>query len=153
MSVEQRISALGLTLQKASNPQESYANCATTGNLIYVSGKGPVAGLSRAPRGKLGKEYSVDEGYELAKLTGLDILAAVKLEIGSLESVARVLKIRGVINATEGFEEHPKVLDGCSDLFAQVFGERGVHARSVFGAASVRGNLPLVIDSIFEIAQ
>lgn len=84
-------------------------------------------------------------------LTGLDILATVKLELGSLDQVARVVKIQGFVNATESFEDHPKVLDGCSDLFAQVFGARGIHARSVFGAVSVRGNLPLVIDSVFEV--
>jgi len=153
MNIEERMADLGLSLPVVSNPQGIYSNCVGTGNLLYVSGKGPVAGLATVPRGKLGKEYRVEEGYEFAKLTGLDILAAVKLELGSLESVARVVKIQGFINATESFEEHPKVLDGCSDLFAQVFGEKGVHARSVFGAVSVRGNLPIIIDSIFEIVQ
>jgi len=151
VGVEERINNLGLILPAASNPQGSYANCVRTGNLLFVSGKGPVAGLATVPRGKLGKEYSVTEGYEFAMLTGLDILATVKLELGSLDQVARVVKIQGFVNATESFEDHPKVLDGCSDLFAQVFGARGIHARSVFGAVSVRGNLPLVIDSVFEV--
>ena len=84
-------------------------------------------------------------------MAGLEILATVKAELGSLDAVVRVVKIQGFINAVESFEDHPEVLDGCSDLMAQVFGDKGLHARSVFGAMSVRANLPLVIDSIFEI--
>ncbi len=151
MDIEQKLIELGLTLPIASDPQGSYCNCVRTGKLIYVSGKGPVAGLDEVPKGKLGREYSTEEGYQFAKLTGLDILAALKLELGTLNKVSRVVKLQGFVNATECFEQHPKVLDGCSDLMAQVFGEKGVHARSVFGANSVRGNLPIIIDSIFEI--
>ncbi|NAW88350.1 RidA family protein [Photobacterium halotolerans] len=153
MSIENRISELGLELPQASDPQGSYCNCVRTGNLLYVSGKGPVAGLDTIPKGKLGAEYTTEDGYAFAKATGLDILAAVKLELGSLDKVSRVVKLQGFVNATTDFEQHPKVLDGCSDLMAEVFGEKGVHARSVFGAMSVRGNLPIIIDSIFEIAD
>lgn len=151
MSIESRMAELELVLPTASDPQGSYCNCVRTGNLLYVSGKGPVAGLNDVPKGKLGREYTTEQGYEFAKVTGLDILAAVKLELGSLDRVARVVKLQGFVNATETFEQHPKVLDGCSDLMAQVFGDKGVHARSVFGAQSLRGNLPIIIDSIFEV--
>ncbi|USD66821.1 RidA family protein [Vibrio sp. SCSIO 43136] len=151
MSIENRLLELGLELPVASDPQGSYCNCVRTGNLLYVSGKGPVAGLDEVPKGKLGQEYTTEQGYSFAKATGLDILAAVKLELGSLDKVARVVKLQGFVNATSDFEQHPKVLDGCSDLMADVFGEKGVHARSVFGAISVRGNLPIIIDSIFEV--
>lgn len=151
MSIESRIAELELVLPTASDPQGSYCNCVRTGNLLYVSGKGPVAGLDDVPTGKLGREYTTEQGYEFAKVTGLDILAAVKLELGSLDRVARVVKLQGFVNATETFEQHPKVLDGCSDLMAEVFGDKGVHARSVFGAQSLRGNLPIIIDSIFEV--
>ncbi len=149
--IEARLETLGLKLPIASDPQGSYCNCVRTSNLLYVSGKGPMAGLDVIPKGKLGREYTTEQGYEFAKATGLDILAALKLELGSLSRVKRVVKLQGFVNATEEFEQHPKVLDGCSDLMAQVFGEKGVHARSVFGAISVRGNLPIIIDSIFEI--
>ena len=150
--IEQRLKDLGLELPEASNPQANYTNCVRTGNLLYVSGKGPMAGLSEVPNGKLGDQYTVEQGYEFAKATGLDILAVVKLELGSLEKVNRVVKLQGFVNATSDFQQHPKVLDGCSDLMAQVFSEKGVHARSVFGANSVRGNLPIIIDSIFEFS-
>ncbi|EAR08048.1 RidA family protein [Reinekea blandensis] len=151
MSIEARLASLGLSLPTASQPQGSYANCVQTGNLLFVAGKGPVSGFVSPPKGKLGAQFSVEEGYQFARLTGLDILAAVQLELGSLDRVARVVKLQGFINATADFEQHPKVLDGCSDLMTEVFGEKGRHARSVFGAMSVRGNLPLIIDSIFEV--
>lgn len=151
--IENRIKELGLELPEASNPQGSYTNCVRTGNLLYVSGKGPVAGLSEVPKGKIGKEYTVEQGYEFARETGLDILAAVKLELGSLDRITRVVKLQGFVNATEDFGQHPKVLDGCSDLMASIFGAKGVHARSVFGASSLRGNLPIIIDSIFEFSE
>lgn len=151
MSIEARLRELGLELPPASDPQGSYSNCVRTGNLLFVSGKGPVSGLSKIPKGKLGREYSVEQGYEFARYAGLDILAAVQLELGTLDKVSRVVKLQGFVNASEDFDQHPKVLDGCSELMAEVFGEKGVHARSVFGAQSVRANLPIVIDSIFEI--
>ncbi|MCK6265661.1 RidA family protein [Vibrio sp. ZSDE26] len=151
MSIESRLKELGLSLPEASDPQGSYCNCVRTGNLLYVSGKGPVAGLKSVPKGKLGREYTTAQGYEFAKATGLDILSALELELGSLDKISRVVKLQGFVNATEEFEQHPKVLDGCSDLMAEVFGNKGVHARSVFGATSVRGNLPIIIDSIFEV--
>jgi len=153
MSIENRLVELGIELPVASDPQGSYCNCVRTGNLLYVSGKGPVAGLDIVPKGKLGAEYTTEQGYEFARATGLDILAAVKLELGSLDKVARVVKLQGFVNATPDFAQHPKVLDGCSDLMAEVFGKNGVHARSVFGAISLRADLPIIIDSIFEIAD
>lgn len=153
MDAEQQIKQLGLILPPVSEPQGSYRNCVRTGNLLYVSGKGPVSGFDEIPKGKLGREYTVEQGYEFARAAGLDILAAIKQELGTLSRVTRVVKIQGFINATEEFEQHPRVLDGCSELMVEVFGQKGMHARSVFGAASVRANLPLVIDSIFEIAD
>jgi len=153
MNIEKRILELALVLPEASAPKANYANCIRTGNLLYVSGKGPMAGLPDEPNGKLGKNYSVEQGYEYAKATGLDILAVVKLELGSLDRVSRVVKLQGFVNATSTFKQHPKVLDGCSDLMVAVFGDKGVHARSVFGANSLRGNLPIIIDSIFEFTD
>ena len=153
MNIESRLEELNIKLPIASDPQGSYCNCVRTGNLLYVSGKGPMAGLKITPKGKLGREYTTEQGYEFARATGLDILAAVKLELGSLDKVTRVIKLQGFVNATPDFEQHPKVLDGCSDLMAEVFGKNGVHARSVFGAVSVRADLPIIIDSIFEVTE
>ena len=152
MTVDERLSELGITLPVASNPAANYANCARAGGLLFVSGKGPLPAEGPAPRGRLGAEFTTEEGYAFARLTGLDILAAVRLELGTLDRVERVVKLQGFVNAASSFEEHPQVLNGCSDLMVEVFGDRGVHARSVLGASSLRAGLPIVIDSIFEVA-
>lgn len=120
--------------------------------MLFVSGKVPLAAAgATAVKGKLGREFSTQQGYDLARSTGLDILAAVRLALGDLDRVRRVVKLQGFLNATDSFEEHPQVLNGCSDLMVEVFGDKGVHARSVLGAVSLRGSVPLVIESIFEV--
>jgi len=149
--IERRLDTLGLQLPTASNPAANYTNCVRTGDLLFVSGKGPTPSDGTTPRGKLGREYSTKDGYDFARRTALDILAAVKLDLGSLEKVRRVVKIQGFVNATEDFEEHPQVLNGASDLLVAIFAERGVHARSVLGATSLRAGLPIVIEAIFEV--
>ena len=152
MSVEARLQSLGITLPAASNPAANYANYVRTGNLLFMAGKGPLPVDGKLPKGKLGNEFSTEEGYVFARSVGLDILAAVRAALGDLDKVARVVKLQGFVNAAPDFEEHAQVLNGCSDLMVEVFGPKGVHARSVFGAASLRANLPIVIDSIFEVA-
>ena len=151
MSIDERLAELGIQLPPASSPAANYTNCVQTGNLLFVSGKGPLPREGIPPRGKVGEEFSTKEGYELARLTALDILAAVKLQLGSLDRVRRVVKLQGFLNATPGFEEHPQVLNGASDLMVEVFAERGIHARSVLGATSLRAGLPIVIEAIFEV--
>lgn len=152
--IEQRLSERNIVLPHASNPAANYTNAVESCGLLFVSGKVPPAAPGSAPaRGKLGREFTTKEGYAFARSTGLDILAAVRLFLGDLDRVARVVKLQGFINATEDFEEHPQVLNGCSDLMVEVFGDQGVHARSVLGAASLRGGVPLVIESIFEVAR
>ncbi|QHW34949.1 RidA family protein [Paenibacillus rhizovicinus] len=146
-SIEARLAELGITLPQASNPAGNYTNCVIVNGLMFVSGKGP----SGNPKGKLGSEYTTEEGIHFARLAGIEVLAAVQAELGSLDRVKRVVKAQGFVNAVPSFEEHHKVLNGFSDLMAEVFGEKGVHTRSVLGAVSLRNNLPLVIDSIFEV--
>lgn len=154
MSIEDRLKELNITLPPASDPAANYTNCVQTGSLLFVSGKVPlpVAG-GKVPRGKLGRELTTQQGYQLARSTGLDILAAVQLALGTLDRVTRVIKLQGFLNATEDFDQHPQVLNGCSDLMVEVFGPRGVHARSVLGAISVRGGVPMVIESLFEVTE
>lgn len=150
--VEQRLAELGIVLPSASSPAANYTNGVEAAGLLFVSGKVPQAASgARTPKGKLGREFTTEQGYELARSTGLDILAAVKLVLGDLDRVARVVKLQGFINATDDFEEHPQVLNGCSDLMVQVFGDIGVHARSVLGATSLRGGSPIVIESVFAL--
>ena len=151
MNIDERLSERGIQLPTASNPAANYTNCVQTGNLLFVSGKGPLPSEGPPPKGKLGAEFTTEDGYVFARLTALDILAAVKLELGTLNRVRRVVKLQGFVNATEDFEEHPKVLNGASDLMVEVFDGRGVHARSVLGATSLRAGLPIVIEAIFEV--
>ncbi len=151
--VEARLLQLGISLPTASNPAANYTNCVEAAGLLFVSGKVPQSAPgAKPPKGKLGREFTTHQGYELARSAGLDILAAVKLAAGDLDRVRRVVKLQGFINATEDFDEHPQVLNGCSDLMVQVFGDSGVHARSVLGAASLRGGAPIVIESVFQLA-
>jgi enamine deaminase RidA (YjgF/YER057c/UK114 family) len=147
MSIEQRLKDLNIVLPTASEPAGQYANTVQVNGLLFVAGKAP----SGKPKGKLGREYTTAEGYQFARLAGLEVLAVVQAALGSLDHVKRVVKIQGFVNATAEFEEHHKVLNGCSELMVEVFGEKGIHARSVLGAVSLRDNLPIVIDSIFEV--
>jgi enamine deaminase RidA (YjgF/YER057c/UK114 family) len=150
-SIDDRLARLGIVLPEASNPAAEYTNFIEVNGLLFVSGKGPVAQNGVKPKGKLGQEYTTADGYQFAWQTGIEILAVVKSGLGSLERIKRVVKIQGFVNATPQFEEHHKVLNGCSELLVAVLGEKGVHTRSVLGAVSVRDNLPIIIDSIFAV--
>ncbi|ULL13709.1 RidA family protein [Paenibacillus sp. H1-7] len=143
----QRLQALGIILPEASEPAAKYANFVKVNGLLYVSGKGPAG----KPRGKLGQQFTTEEGYRFARQTGLEVLAVVQSALGSLDLVKSVVKVQGFVNSDPQFEEHHKVLNGFSDLMLEVFGDQGLHARSVLGANSLRDNLPIIVDSIFEI--
>ncbi|MEP7292699.1 MAG: RidA family protein [Chloroflexota bacterium] len=150
-SAEQRLAALGIILPQASSPAAKYANFVEVNGLLFVSGKAPTGSGGSKPVGKLGAEFTTQQGYDYARQAGIEVLAVVKSALGSLDRVKRVVKIQGFVNAAPSFTEHHKVLDGCSDLMIEVFAERGIHARSVLGASSLRDNLPIVVDSIFEV--
>jgi enamine deaminase RidA (YjgF/YER057c/UK114 family) len=150
-SAEQRLAALGIVLPEVSSPAARYANYVEVNGLLFVSGKAPTGSGGVKPVGKLGAEFTTQQGYEFARQAGSEVLAVVKAALGSLDKVKRVVKIQGFINAAPHFDEHHKVLDGCSDLMIEVFAERGMHTRSVLGASSLRDNLSIVIDSIFEV--
>jgi enamine deaminase RidA (YjgF/YER057c/UK114 family) len=148
-SVSKRLESLNIILPEASEPAAKYANFVIVNGILFVSGKGPTGN----PRGKLGKEFTTDEGYQFARQTGIEVLAVLKTALGSLDKVKRVVKVQGFVNADPQFEEPHKVLNGFSDLMLDVFGKRGSHARSVFGANSLRDNLPIIVDSIFEVEE
>ncbi|WP_198957541.1 RidA family protein [Paenibacillus selenitireducens] len=148
MSAEQNLQRLGIVLPKASEPAAKYANFVIVNGLLFISGKGP----SGHPSGKLGAALTTEEGYVFARAAGLEVLAVLQAGLGSLDRVKRVVKVQGFVNATPDFTEHHKVLNGFSDLLMEVFGpDQGTHARSVLGAVSVRDNLPIIVDSIFQV--
>jgi enamine deaminase RidA (YjgF/YER057c/UK114 family) len=152
MSAEQRIQELGIVLPAGSAPAANYANAVRTGNLLFIAGKAPLPENGKLPKGRLGREFSVEDGYRFARSAAIDLIAVMRIELGSLDLVARVVEVQGFLNATVEFEDHAKVLNGCSDLLVEVFGERGVHARSVLGASSLRGGLPVILKAVVEVA-
>ncbi len=135
-----------------SAPVANYVNAVRTGNLLFLSGKGPRPGQDgKRAKGKVGREYTVEQGYQHARSVGLDLIAVMRAELGSLDRVKRVVKVLGMVNAVPEFEDQPKVINGCSDLFVEVFGERGRHARSAVGMGSLPMGIPVEIECIVEV--
>jgi len=152
MSVEQRLKELGITLPTVGAPWGSYVHAKRVGNLLYLSGKQPPDSDGRTPRGKLGAGMSVDEGYRHARGVGLMLIAAMKDALdGELDRVEGIVKVFGMVNAAPDFEDHPKVVNGCSDLFVEVFGESGRHARSAVGMSSLPAGIPVEIEVIVAV--
>ncbi len=152
LSIEQRLEELGIPLPTGSAPAANYTNAVRTGNLLFISGKAPLPENGKLPKGKLGREFSTEDGYRFARSAGIDLIAVMKAELGSLDRVARIVEIQGFLNAIEDFEDHAKVLNGCSDLLVEVFGGKGIHARSVFGANSLRADVPLILKAVVEVS-
>jgi enamine deaminase RidA (YjgF/YER057c/UK114 family) len=149
---EQIISDMGLTLpENTPTPIGAFTNTRQVGDLLYVSGQGPVTAAGEYLTGKVGGQVSVDEANEHAQLVGLNILSAVRSHCGSLSKVKGVVKLLGMVNATPEFSQHPAVIDGCSSMFHQVFGAKGVHARSAFGVGSLPNQITVEIEAIFQL--
>ncbi|MCS7003355.1 MAG: RidA family protein, partial [Dehalococcoidia bacterium] len=138
MTPEERLAAMGLTLPALAPPAATFDRAARTGNLVFLSGHGPVP----FERGRLGDTYTVEQGYAAARSTALALLASLKAEIGELSRVRRLVKVLGMVNCVPTFQETPRVINGASDLFVAIFGEAGKHARSAVGMASLPGGMP-----------
>ena len=149
MSAEKKLKELGITLAPVTPPVANYVNAVRTGNLLFLAGKGPAAGIA----GIVGKDISVEQAYGHARTVGLNLMAVMRNELGSLDRVKRIVKVLGMVNAGPGFGEQPKVINGCSDLFVEVFGERGRHARSAVGMGSLPNNIPVEIEVIVEVGS
>ena len=133
MSAEKKLKQLGITLAPVTPPVANYVNAVRTGNLLFLAGKGPAGSVA----GIVGKDITVEQAYGHARTTGLNLMAVMKDELGSLDRVKRIVKVLGMVNAVPGFTDQPKVINGCSDLFVEVFGERGRHARAAVGLGSL----------------
>ncbi len=151
MSAEKKLKQLGITLPPVSSPVATYVNAVQTGNLLYLSGKGPLSVDGKRPAGKLGREFTIEQGYQHARTTGLDLIAVMRTELGSLDRVRRIVKVLGMVNCTPDFTDPPKVINGASDLFVEVFGEKGRHARSAVGLNSLPMGIPVEIEMIVEV--
>ena len=152
MSAERRLQELGIEFAPVSAPVANYVNAVRAGNLLFLAGKGPRAGKDgKRPSGKVGRDYTVEQAYAHARTVGMDLLAVMRAELGSLDKVKRVVKVLGMVNAVPEFGDHPKVINGCSDLFVEVLGERGKHARSAVGMGSLPMGIPVEIECIVEV--
>ena len=151
MKVEERLKELGIELPEPTTPMGSYVNAVRTGNLLYMAGKGPGLPGKPLPVGKVGRDFSLEQANRLARDTGLSILAAIKAELGDLDRVKRIVKVLGMVNATSEYGSQPEVINGCSDLFVEVFGEKGRHARSAVGMGSLPRGIPVEIEVIVEV--
>ncbi|MFT4152694.1 RidA family protein [Parafilimonas sp.] len=148
---ESNVQKLQLNIPEATKPVASYVNAVRVGNLLYLSGKGPVKPDGSFITGKLGKDISTDSGYYAATLTAIAHLSVLRSELGSLNKVKRIVKVLGMVNCTDDFKDQPKVINGYSDLMIAVFGEKGKHARSAIGVNALPFNTCVEVETIVEV--
>lgn len=148
---ESRLAALGIELPRPPAPVANYVRAVRTGNLVFLAGHGPLRPGGGYVTGKLGRELSVEEGYRAARLTAVALLASLKAEIGNLDRVRRIVRVEGMVNSTPDFTEQSEVINGCSDLLVEIFGERGKHARAAVGMASLPIGLAVEIQMVVEV--
>jgi len=149
--IEERLRSLGLALPPPPSPGGTYVPVRRSGNLLHLFGVGPQRGDGSYVRGKLGRDLTQQEGYEAARLCGLALLANLRGEIGDLDEVGRFVKVVGMVNGEPDFEEVAAVVNGCSDLLGEVFGEAGRHARTSLGVATLPGGIAVEVDAIVEV--
>ena len=151
MKTERKLKELGIELPKSTSPMANYVNAVRAGDLLFLAGKGPGLPGHPLPVGKVGRDFTKEQGYEFARQTGLSLIAAMKAELGDLDRVKRIVKVLGMVNATSEYTHQPEVINGCSDLFVEVFGERGKHARSAVGMGSLPMQITVEIEAIMCI--
>ncbi len=151
MRVEAKLAELGLQLPEVFQPIANYLPAATTGNLVFVSGHGPNRPDGTFITGKVGRDLTVEEGYEAARVTALNCLATLKAEVGDLDRVRRIVKLLGMVNCTEEFTEPPAVINGASDLLVAIFGEAGRHARSAVGMQALPRGIAVEMEMVVEV--
>jgi enamine deaminase RidA (YjgF/YER057c/UK114 family) len=150
-TIEDKLKELGIALPEAPTPVANYVPAVRTGNLLFLSGQGPRLATNQFKTGKVGRDVTTEEAYQDARLVGIQLLAAAKQALdGDLSRVRRVVKLLGLVNGTPEFAAHPQVINGCSDLLVQVFGDAGRHARSAVGA-NLPQNITVEIEAIFEV--
>jgi enamine deaminase RidA (YjgF/YER057c/UK114 family) len=149
---EAKLKELGITLPPVGKPLANYVPAVRTGNLVFLAGHGPAQPWGPTATGVVGKDLTVEQGYEAAKNVGVNLLASLKAEIGDLSKLRRIVKVLGMVNATPGFTQQPEVINGFSDLMVSVFGEtKGKHARSAVGMGSLPRNLSVEIEMVVEV--
>jgi enamine deaminase RidA (YjgF/YER057c/UK114 family) len=148
---EERLQQLGITLPTPAVPVAAYVPCVRTGDLVYVSGQVPVVEGRPSHLGRLGAEVGLDDGVAAARTCALNLIAALKAELGELARVRRVVKVTGFVASAPDFTDHPKVINAASELFTEVFGEAGRHARAAVGVAALPLGVPVEVEAIVEV--
>ena len=148
--ITERLVELGIVLPTVSPPAGNYVGCVVVDGMVHVGGHGPVGGPERFT-GKVGGGLSLEDGYRAARATGLSILATLQAELGDLDRIERFVKVFGMVNVAPGFNRTPQVVDGCSDLLVEVFGEAGRHTRSAVGMAELPFDIPVEIELIARL--
>lgn len=148
---DKKLRELNITLRTPTKPMANYVKAVRTGNLLFLAGSGPSHPDGTNITGKVGKDLTVEQGYDAARSAGINILSTLKQELGDLNKVKRVVKVLGMVNSTDDFTDHPKVINGFSDLMVAVFGEKGKHARSAVGMNSLPSNIAVEIEIIVEV--
>ena len=149
---ETKLKELGITLPTPGAPIANYVNAVQTGNLMFLAGTGPLQQDGKDVVGRLGKDMTIEQGYQAARSTAIAHLAVLKKELGDLKRVVRIVKVLGMVNSDPAFTQQPAVVNGYSDLMVAVFGEMGKHARSAVGMATLPGGIPIEVEVIVEIA-
>ena len=148
---ESRILELGIELYKPTPPVANFVKAVKTGNLVFLAGHGPLKPDGKYVLGKVGTDLTVEEGYIAARFVAISLLSSLKTEIGDLNRVERIVKVKGMVNAAADFTQHPQVINGCSDLLVEVFGENGKHARAAVGMNSLPINIAVEVEMIVEL--
>lgn len=148
---DKKLKELGIELSPPTKPIANYVKAVRVGNLLYLSGHGPTKADGTNITGKVGKDLTIEQGYEAAKVTAAGLLSTIKAELGDLNKVKRVVKVNGWVNCYPDFTEQPKVINGCSDLMVAVFGEKGRHARAAMGVVALPQNIAVEIEMVIEV--
>ena len=149
---EERLAELGITLPAKRPPVGNYTGAVTTaGKLVFIAGHGTFAGGQQTHKGKLGREYEVEQGKEASRVAMISALTSLKAEIGELSRVKRVVRVLGMVNCTPDFERQPEVMDGASDVLTAIFGPAGVHARAAVGFCSLPFGMPIELEAVVEL--
>jgi enamine deaminase RidA (YjgF/YER057c/UK114 family) len=148
---EARLKEKGIALAPVSSPLGNYVNAVRVGNLLFLAGKGPQKADNTFITGKVGRDLTIEQGYEAARLTAINHLAVLKSELGSLNKVKRVVKVTGMVNCTEDFKDQPKVINGYSDFMVEIFGDKGKHARAAVGMYALPLNMAVEVEAIVEV--
>ena len=151
-SPEARLRELGIELPKVPAPVANYVPSARLGNIVFLAGTGPLNPDGSRPQGKVGRDVTLEQANQHARNAGLQLLAALREAAGSLDKVVRFGRVFGMVNAVPEFTDHPKVINGCSELFVEVFGDRGRHARCAVGMGSLPFNMTVEIEAVVEVA-